>query len=489
MAAILGCLSIIITLGVWWISKTFGNDVYLEQMIWHLTESSLAGVDSNYIKRGAKFSLMMAALCGMWILVSYPRRLLHALRKLPFLKKIGSCPFFEGPKYPLLLFSASALYFIGLGIFVDIKFYIHEYIYIYFNADSVAETYLQRSRGDMIKKNYSVPSRGDIFFERKQDLVIVLAESMETSFNDPVLGEPLMPRMGKFQARSQYNDNFMNVFGTNWTVAAMAAWFFGLPLRVAAGPGEAGDSPAGAFLPGAESIFDILREHGYELVFILGSSREFTRKDALFSGHGGFTVMDREFFEKQGWSLARYGGTGWGFSDAFVFERALEEYRKLRASGKPFVLFVETVDTHAPGGFCPPERRRYDDIRDAIVELDRNLAAFSEAIWNDDVAYIVLGDHLFMGNPDFLERVERRRIFNLFHGNLPAIPEKKRHQHVSALDMAPTLLQAAGARWKNDQFGLGVSLFSEEPSLLEGQGTTTFNWMLRSWSPFYSTLQ
>ena len=53
--------------------------------------------------------------------------------------------------------------------------------------------------------------------------------------------------------------------------------------------------------------------------------------------------------------------------------------------------------------------------------------------------------------------------------------------------MAPTLLHAAGARWDSDQFGLGISLFSNQSTLLERYGPEEFNKILGSWSPLYST--
>ena len=484
-AAFLGCSSIMMTVSTLWIAKTFGHDIYLEQMLWHLAESSLEGVDQIYIKRAAKFSALTLALCVVWMIACYPRPLIEIFRKLPFLGKYFSDSAVDSRKYSLLLLCASSIYFIGIGIFVDERFHIHEYIC--HKVSGIAE--ISSTRGsDELKNMYSIPSRDEILFEKKQSMVIVLAESMETSFNDPQLERPLMPRMEKLKKLSQHNDNYVKVYGAGWTIASMTGWFFGLPLRVPHGIGANSYRAKTGFLPGAESIFDILKENGYELVFILGSSRFFSGKDKLFFGHGEFVIMDKEYFEKQGWSVEADGGTGWGFTDAFVFERALEEYQKLKAAGKPFVLFIETVDTHGPDGFCPPERRQYNDFRDAVVELDRNLAEFSQKIWNDDVVYIVLGDHFLMGNPDFLKPVENRKIFNLFHGNLPSIPADKRGQHVSALDMAPTLLHAAGARWTGDQFGLGISLFSERPSLLEEYGLERFNEFLGGWSPFYSTL-
>lgn len=485
-AAVIGVVSIIMTVLASWISQTFGDSVYFEQIVWHVLESPIAGIDKYYIPHAFYCLLHITLLSICWIILLYPRKIIHCLRRVSFFRKVFPQQAPVGHTYVMAFFCISSVYFFGICGFWNQKFHISQYVAA--EASKMLHKDRDKNIKDALQAEYSVPARKDISFEKKRSMVIVLAESMETSFNDPRLAEPLMPNMGSLQAASQYTDNVIQVYGTNWTMAAVTGWFFGLPLRLPNGiAGNRYISKKG-FLPGAESIFDILKDNGYELVLMLGSDSRYSGQDILFPGHGGFTILDKEYFIRRGWSVEEYQGTGWGFSDAFIFERALEELRKLQAAGNPFVLFIETIDTHAPEGFCPPERRTYGDIRDAIRELDRNLAEFSREVWDDDLIYIVLGDHFFMGSPDFLSGLEKRRLFTLFHGDVPGIPAKKKEGLVSALDMAPTLLQAAGARWGDDQFGLGISLFSERPTLLEHYGAAKFNGILSAWSPFYATL-
>lgn len=486
IAAVIGVVSIIMTVLVSWISQTFGDNIYFEQIVWHLQESPIGGIDKSYIQH-AFYCILYITLLGIaWIIILYPRKIINRLRRVAVFRKVSSQQPSMSHAYVMALFCISSVYFVVICIFWNQRFHISEYVVT--EIHKIFHDDRDKQVNDELHAEYSVPARKDISFEKKRSIVIVLAESMETSFNDPRLEEPLMPNMKSLQSVSQYAHNFVPVYGTGWTMASVTGWFFGLPLRLPNGiDGNRYISKKG-FLPGAESIFDILKDNGYELVLILGSDSRFSGQNILFSGHCGFTILDKEYFIRHGWSVEEYQGTGWGFSDAFIFERALEELKKLQAAGKPFVLFIETIDTHSPEGFCPPERRKYGDIRDAIRELDRNLAEFSQEIWNDDLIYIVLGDHFFMGSPDFLSRLDERRLFNLFHGDVSEIPAQKKDGRVSALDMAPTLLQAAGARWQDDQFGLGVSLFSGRPSLLEQYGASKFNGILSGWSPFYSTL-
>ena len=232
----------------------------------------------------------------------------------------------------------------------------------------------------------------------------------------------------------------------------------------------------------------MLRENGYDLILVMGSDSSFSGARRLFSGHGQFEIRDLGYWTGKGWSLAQHQGTGWGFNDRFVLERAAETYREKKMAGRPFALFVETIDTHAPNGWCPPGRARYQDVRDAFAWSDENLASFVKRIAPEASGRTVLGmagDHFFMGEPAYLKPRKDRRIFCAFWGAAPAVPPEKRRQRFTALDMAPTILQAAGARWGDDQFGLGISLFSREQTLAQRLGLEKLNDGLARESPFY----
>ncbi|MCM1129579.1 MAG: LTA synthase family protein [Alistipes senegalensis] len=321
--------------------------------------------------------------------------------------------------------------------------------------------------------------------------MIVLAESLENSFSDSRIGSSLIPNLESFKKQSRHNLNQIQVHGTGWTIGAMTAWHFGVPLKLPV-DGNNYSTKFGhtTFLPHATSIFDILAENGYEQVLLLGSKKAYSGKDNLYK-HGNFRILDKAYWKKAGYDIDKFKGTDWGYNDAFLFARATEMYQELSLKGKPFVLVIETVDTHFPDGFCPEEEKVYYDIRDAIVKTDRELGKFlaeNFARKTDDTVVAVLGDHLFMGNPVFLSPVRERTIFNAFAGDVPSFGKRKHSEKVSALDMAPTLLEAAGAKWGSSRFGLGVSLFSDDPSLVSLYGEQELNRLLAQYSAFYEAL-
>lgn len=93
---------------------------------------------------------------------------------------------------------------------------------------------LKMSSYDFIGDNYFVPSEKEITFPFKRDLVIVLAESFETSFFDKNISSESIPDGRMMRARSEglFTNNMQQIRGTGWTIASMTAWHFGLPLKL-----------------------------------------------------------------------------------------------------------------------------------------------------------------------------------------------------------------------------------------------------------------
>ena len=483
-AFFVGIISIIFFSISEWFYKTFGT-VNINQAIWHVENLDLSvfmTVDSDFKIRCVKFSLFLFVLLSFWFFLNFKYKFICKLIK-NFLsysrlksKKIDLCVRrYEYDSVKILLVVSLFLFCISI-LKVEQRFNFIEYL---------TEQKLSIN-SEYIEMNYSVPDVTDVVFNTKKNLVIVLAESFENTFSN-VDGISYTVNIDKIRNNAIKNFNMYNTPGTGWTIAAATGWFFGLPLKTPHGINGNYYVSKSGFLPHALSVFDVLQYNGYESVLVMGSDSRFSGTDQLFSMHGGFKILDKPFFEENGWNLSANAGTGWGFNDSFVLARASEEYARLKKQKKPFVLFVQTIDTHAPNGYCPQLRKKFFDIRDAIIEADSNLGEFSKQFVEDDeTVYVLLGDHLFMGNPQFLSNNKDRTIYNLFHGKLPLISEAKQHEKISAIDIAPTLLHCAGAKWGNDKFGLGVSLFSDDHSLLQRDGISKFNSEIVKDSTFYS---
>lgn len=456
-------LSIAILVGIIWIKKTFG-DISYEQFVWHIQNiDTLTAIDPDCFIRGKKFiALLLALFLGTIFIITFGDKILYNLYKIDYHKTY---------KYTSILSIISLIFSTTL---FSLNFLVPQNKTIY--------------KGDFIADNYFFPEK--IAFSYKRNIVIVLVESLENSFRSDHNSTSYIPQLEKVQDITNHTSNMTQVYGTGWTIAAATAWHFGLPLKTPFGIGGNSYVSRHGFLPNAVSIFDILQKNGYRLELIMGSDSHFSGTNKLFAGHGNFTISDYNFFLRKGYDLSKNYGA-WGYRDAFIFDRSIEKYVQLKKENQPFVLFIQTIDTHTPEGFCPEERKKFFDIRDSIQEADRNLASFLHKIQmndpgNNDII-IFIGDHLLMGTHDFLKNIPQRTIYNMFYGPVPTLPDHKKDAVISALDIAPTLLHCAGARWENGRFGLGVSLFSEEPSLVEQYGLEKLNGLLNNPSKKYES--
>lgn len=475
-----------------WLGTNFGSNLTTEQIIWTALNSPTQADSSLIFSFGLLLLKVGLLTIPLFFLVfrldglakillfaiTHPSQTIRLL-KLVIKEWLAKFKY----SYLVVLLLVISLCFCGIQLKrLDKRYGVYPFIV----------TQLKAPSDDFIAKNFFIPNDKEISFPFKRDLVIVLAESFEESFFDKkISNEPILDSsMKKERESSLFSKNMQQVLGTSWTIAATTAWHFGLPLKLPSFINGNQYFSKRGFFPGAKSIFEILNQNGYETVLILGSDSNFSNKRTLFTEHGNFKIMDRQYWQQKGWDLDKFQGTGWGFNDNFVLDRAYEEYIKLKEQGKPFVLFVETVDTHAPDGWAPPQYCTYKDIRDSFDYVDKALTNFVKKIKStksSNTALAVLGDHLFMGDKPYLTR-EKRRIFNMFWTPNISTIKFNSDRPISALDIAPTLLELSGCRWSKHQYGLGESIFSDKPTLLQKYSLETLNKELAKPSKFIQKL-
>ena len=453
------------------------SDVALEQMLWHIRNAELLAegyTDELTILRYIITALLYIAIC--WAIFRFDDKIARSAGKL------------AGRVLPAAQ-AASAirtfLHFLEAGCGICAILYLGHFVP---EVWQIAKMHLypesiEDNRFIALNSDFSAATQV-IFPDGKNNLVCILVESLEDSF------ESYIPNLNKLREQGISTHDMQAVHGTTWTIAAETAWHFGLPLKTPLGINRNRYITKDGFLPNAISIFDILAQNGYKCVLVMGTDAIFGGAELLFSQHGNFEVRDKKYFLARGHSLEQHQGTEWGYSDKFVLEMAFAAYRELVAQASPFALFIATIDTHSPTGYAPPNEREFGDIRDAIRAADKNVSTFAHKILavpekRDRLALCVIGDHKYMGFPDFLKGTKERRLYNFFAGNIPPVPAFKLTAPLSALDIAPTLLQMAGARWPSGKFGLGASLFSDNPSLLQSTGRKALDDALSDRSTFY----
>lgn len=310
---------------------------------------------------------------------------------------------------------------------------------------------------NFIEENYSV-NVDEIQWIKKQNLVLVIAESLENTFYDKdIFDSSIIPNLEKLQKDNIYFENHIQTLGSQWTIAGITSHLFGLPLKLPTfiTHGNEYRFHSNAFLPNAISIIKPLEKAGYAVDFFTSWNSTFSTYDKLMISHSRGNNFDKIYYDN-------LYNKNQDYSDSFILDKAFEHIKiQLQNDLSPFAIIISTYDTHFPAQ------------KDKYIELDNKLLWLVEEIRkldNENTTIIIVGDHLSWGkefeNLD-LTTLENRRIYNLFinPAKEPVLPTSDRI--ITSVDIAPSILEAIGAELPNNKFGIGTSVFSAEKTLYE----------------------
>lgn len=464
LIALTGCINIFLYLFLKTIKNTIGT-LEINHLIWALQLNN-EGVDVSVVILYVSRLALALFLCFLFCFIVYGHN------------KIYNFLFCKNPKLSIYNLSLSRLSkFKPLFSFVILvllsNFGYHTFLRVNESSDLVY--YFQNNfiknypEHDFFEENYYVPKLNEISFTKKKNIIIILVESFENTYFDPKNPYHVNSKIN-FDSSISFI-NFKQCSNAGFTLGALTAWHFGIPLNLPL------KSPnhyiADKFLPNALSVFEVLKSNGYDNYLLLGSDKYYSSQNKLFEQHGNFSIKDKFYWIEKGYPLDKYKGSGWGFNDIFVLERGIEQYKSLLKKHNPFAMIIETIDLHFPKGWSPAEYSKYNDLRDPIVYCDNQIANFIaqfKQINDPSTILMVLGDHRFMGVSKIINSDVERSIFNAIYNSQKKVSKTKQREIVTALDVAPTILDLCGGKWKRKQFGLGISLISEERSLIEKYG-------------------
>lgn len=368
---------------------------------------------------------------------------------------------------------------------------------LYIDKKYEIKKYYNTETSSFIEKNYT---KGTVSFNEKRNLVLIFLESMEKGYtNASVLEKNLIPELEDISKKHISFSGYIQSRGSGWTQASHINMLMGIPLLFPKGVMEKNTQKSNIkeFLPNASSLPRVLHSNGYSTQVFLGSDSTFSDLDKFFATHNFDNLYDRRYFDGKGYKKKENLGTGWGYKDSFIYDRAFDEYKKLSSENKPFFMMLETIDTHLPNGYVEKNQKEFGDIRDAIRQSSIMCLNFIKKLYEYNKLYnttvVIVGDHCWMMNrsvklTEKMDKVKPREIYNVFINSCFSNENITHKRHYAPFDLAPTILEAVGATLEGHRFGLGTSLFSNEKTLLEKHGVKYINDELSKKSPFYLNL-
>lgn len=349
----------------------------------------------------------------------------------------------------------------------------------------------------------------------RRNLILIVSESLEQTFAQPELfDDNLIPELTELQEENQSFSSLIQVQGAQYTVAALYSMLYGLPLLPNRYMPDSPDSDvASNYFPHSKSLLDILAAHGYRICYIQGGRLNFAGKSALFDHLKNAEIIGLDTIEadpERADMLVELND--WGLYDRNTLTIAKEKLREYGSQKTPFCLMVLTVDAHVGNDLDPQVVAEYEDDRDVIRLQSRLIGDFVKWVqkqkFADSTLIAIVGDHLMMADEigetsmSELEKnaaktaeqgdpILQRSVFNCFIN--PAYRGWRffleyEGRQMAQFDMAATILDAMGFNWKSKRFGLGVSMFSKQQTLLEKYGFETWQEESRRYSEKYYQL-
>lgn len=227
-----------------------------------------------------------------------------------------------------------------------------------------------------------------------------------------------------------------------------------------------------------KSVYDVLQTYGYRNVFLQGSDANFAGTKNFMLSHGIDVLYDMHDFEDE-WDMnaffRNFRSFSAGLTDAKLYEISKDILDTLSRSN--FSLTLTTLETHFPYGFYDekclekPKSKAEKDLFEATLRC-ASREVFEYVDWLKKQEYysnteiVIVGDHLFMG--DLLTENRDRRWVNAFINS--SVKPKNVSREFSSVDIAPSILESLGFSIENHKMGFGVSLFSDEETLVEKYG-------------------
>ena len=335
------------------------------------------------------------------------------------------------------------------------------------------------------------------FPKKKKNLIIIYLEGMEASlFSKSNGGAFEKSRIPELESIALNNTNFSNTekLGGAYTLNNSSCTIFSLVTSTSGTPVYArlfySYNDKNPYMRNVKSLGNVLRENGYNLGLIQGSSIKFSATDYYLKENGDFEVFDDDTAKSRGYIDKNYS-VWWGMEDKKTLEYSKKEILNMAKKDKPFAYIIFTTDTHFPDGYIDETCEEVFDeyLSNSYACSSKIVGNYIEWIKSQDfyknTTIFIMGDHTIKQESFYKEHKDYNRVnYNAIINS--SVEGNNKNRQFSQFDMYPTILASIGAKIDGDRIGFGVNLFSKEKTMIEILGKEKFDNEMFKKSDYYN---
>lgn len=351
--------------------------------------------------------------------------------------------------------------------------------------------FYKNTTSTLFEEEYAEPQNITYTFpEKKRNLILIYLESFEQNFSQAEYYEKnIIPHLTDLQNEDggAFSRRHNDLPGAGFSIASLIASQCGIPLRYSS---DRDIYATKYFLPQAVCFPEILKKNGYQIAIVKAADITFTDVHIFAKSHGydeasGVDEILSNYPKEEHFALK---GAFGGVNDETLFSFAKKKLAEF-SPDTPFMLTLFSLDTHTPSAYHNPScSKTFGDLRDVYMCTDKTVYNFIEWLkqspyWNNTTV-VIIGDHLL---PVRIKSkgIPKRGIFNVFL-NLPQGLKINPEKNFSTYDIAPSILESLNISISPRAFGLGRSLFSDAPTLIEKEGIQELKVRLQQNSEMYN---
>ncbi len=279
---------------------------------------------------------------------------------------------------------------------------------------------------------------------RRQNLVIILEESLGAEFVGSLGGKNLTPSLDEAAATGIWMEQ-LYATGTR-SVRGIEAIISGITPTPRRSVVKLMETQENFF-----TLASLLEREGYRTSFIYGGEAHFDNMRRFFLNNGFQKVVDEKNYE------APVLRGAWGVSDEDLFNKAHEWF--VQQGEDPFFSLVFTTSNHDPFDIPPgrvstesgPDGPRETAVKYADWALGQYLKRARASKYWDNTVVLIIADHNSRVYGNQLVPIERFHIPGLIVGG--SIAPRRIPGITSQIDMLPTLLSLIGVSAEHPAIG------------------------------------